>query len=109
MADLQAQGAPIEGEAGVGHRLAPSCDLPPVMFDREEVLALLVGGRLLQAAIALAAASRRAEARIRAILDDDAPSPAPTPFPAARPSSPPTPRCASVTRSSARRATPAAS
>ncbi len=74
VADLQAQGVPIEGEAGVGYRLASSYDLPPVMFDREEVLALLVGGRLVQAATdpALAAASRRAEAKIRAILDDAA-------------------------------------
>lgn len=74
VADLQAQGVPIEGEAGVGYRLSPSFDLPPVMFDREEVLALLVGGQLAQAFTdpVLAAAARRAEAKIRAILDDAA-------------------------------------
>ncbi|MDF2235500.1 YafY family protein [Albimonas sp. CAU 1670] len=72
VADLQAQGVPISGEAGVGYRLSPDFDLPPLMFDRHEVLALLVGGRLVQAVTdpALAAAARSAEAKIRAILDD---------------------------------------
>jgi len=72
IADLQAQGVPIAGEAGVGYRLSPDFDLPPLMFDRHEVLALLVGGRLVQAVTdpALAAAARSAEAKIRAILDD---------------------------------------
>ncbi|WP_339949331.1 YafY family protein [uncultured Albimonas sp.] len=72
IADLQAQGVPIAGEAGVGYRLSPDFDLPPLMFSRAEVMALLVGGRLAQAFTdpALAAAARSAEAKIRAILDD---------------------------------------
>ena len=74
VADLQAQGVPIDGEAGVGYRLSPGFDLPPVMFDRQEVMALLVGARMVEAFTdpGLAAAARRAEAKIRAILDETA-------------------------------------
>ena len=32
VADLQAQGVPIEGEAGVGYRMRAGFDLPPLMF-----------------------------------------------------------------------------
>ena len=38
--DLIAAGTPIDGEAGVGYRLQPGYDLPPLMFDREEIWAL---------------------------------------------------------------------
>ena len=31
VADLQAQGVPIEGEAGVGYRLGKGFELPPLM------------------------------------------------------------------------------
>lgn len=74
VADLQAQGVPIDGEAGVGYRLSPGFDLPPVMFDRHEVMALLVGARMVEAFTdpALGASARKAEAKIRAILDDPA-------------------------------------
>ena len=34
VADLQRQGVPIEGEAGVGYRLGRGFDLPPLMFTR---------------------------------------------------------------------------
>lgn len=74
IAALAASGVPIEGEAGVGYRLPRHFDLPPVMFDREEVLALIVGGQMVQALTdpGLADAARRAEAKVRAILDDRA-------------------------------------
>ncbi|MXU66421.1 helix-turn-helix transcriptional regulator [Oceanomicrobium pacificus] len=74
IADLMASGVPIRGEAGVGYRLDESYALPPVMFTREEVLALLVGGRMVQAFTdpELANAARSAEVKIRAILDDGA-------------------------------------
>ena len=46
VADLQAQGVPIEGEAGVGYRLGTGFDLPPLMLRREEAQALVAAVRL---------------------------------------------------------------
>ncbi|MBV2183002.1 MAG: HTH domain-containing protein, partial [Rhizobium sp.] len=46
IASLQAQGANIEGEAGVGYVLRPGYMLPPLMFSREEIEALVLGVRL---------------------------------------------------------------
>lgn len=69
---LRAAGAPIDGEAGVGFRLAPGWDMPPLMFDAEEVQALLVGLRMTRAFTddELARAAKRAEAKLRAVLDE---------------------------------------
>lgn len=39
--DLIASGTPIDGEAGVGYRMRPGYDLPPLMFDRDEIQALV--------------------------------------------------------------------
>jgi predicted DNA-binding transcriptional regulator YafY len=47
--DLSLSGVPIEGEAGVGYRLKHRIDLPPLTFDIDEVEALLVGTRMVQA------------------------------------------------------------
>ncbi len=71
--DIQAlvlSGVPIDGEAGVGYRLRKGFDLPPLMFEKDEVTALLVGSRMVQAWTdeALAEAARRAEAKILAVL-----------------------------------------
>lgn len=47
--DIQAlslSGVPVEGEAGVGYRLQRHFQLPPLMFDRQEVEALLLGARM---------------------------------------------------------------
>ena len=44
--DLIAAGTPIDGEAGVGYRLQPGYDLPPLMFDKEEIQALVLGARI---------------------------------------------------------------
>jgi predicted DNA-binding transcriptional regulator YafY len=44
--DLIEAGTPIDGEAGVGYRLRPGYDLPPLMFDREEIQALVLGARI---------------------------------------------------------------
>ena len=44
--DLIEAGTPIDGEAGVGYRLQPCYDLPPLMFDREEIQALVLGARI---------------------------------------------------------------
>ena len=45
IATLVKQGAPIEGEAGVGFILRPGFLLPPLMFRDEEIEALLLGSR----------------------------------------------------------------
>lgn len=71
--DMQAlilSGVPIDGEAGVGYRLRKGFDLPPLMFQPEEVTALLVGSRMVQAWTdpALAQAAKQAEAKILAVL-----------------------------------------
>src|SRR5579864_4728322 len=47
--DLQLAGQPIEGEAGVGYTLRREFDLPPLMFTPEELTALVLGARLVQA------------------------------------------------------------
>ena len=43
---LQRAGTPIDGEAGVGYRLRPEYDLPPLMFTRDEIQALVIGARI---------------------------------------------------------------
>lgn len=48
VADLQAQGVPIEGEAGVGYRMRAGYSLPPLMFTPAEAQALAVAVRLSQ-------------------------------------------------------------
>ena len=45
VADLMAQGAPIEGEAGVGYILRPGLFLPPLMLAEDEVEAVMLGLR----------------------------------------------------------------
>ena len=47
--DLQLSGMPIEGEAGVGYTLRRDMDLPPLMFTRGELTALVLGARLVRA------------------------------------------------------------
>jgi len=47
--DLIASGVPIEGEAGVGYMLPRGFDLPPLMFDEDEIEALVLGARMVQA------------------------------------------------------------
>ncbi|MEO0914625.1 MAG: YafY family protein [Pseudomonadota bacterium] len=74
IADLMASGVPITGEAGVGYRLDASFELPPIMFTRTEVLALLTGTAMVRAFTdpGMAEAAEAADAKIRAILDDPA-------------------------------------
>lgn len=72
IADLLASGVPIEGEAGVGYALRRGYDLPPLMFDKEEILALALGARIVQswADNKLAAAAERALERIQLVLPE---------------------------------------
>ncbi len=48
IADLQHQGVPIEGEAGLGYRLGSGFELPPLMFSQDEARALVAAARLAQ-------------------------------------------------------------
>ena len=47
--DLVDNGTPIEGEAGIGYSLRSGYDLPPLMFDPEEIEALVLGARVVAA------------------------------------------------------------
>jgi len=69
VADLSASGVPIAGEAGIGYRLR-GFELPPLMFDRDEVEALALGARAAEAwgDAGLAGAARSALAKIEAVL-----------------------------------------
>lgn len=71
IATLQAQGAQIEGEAGLGYVLKPGFTLPPLMFSADEVEALVLGSRWVAGRAddeVLAAAARHALAKISAVL-----------------------------------------
>jgi predicted DNA-binding transcriptional regulator YafY len=48
IADLQARGVPIDGEAGVGYRMQPGYTLPPLMFTSAEAQALVAAVRMAQ-------------------------------------------------------------
>jgi predicted DNA-binding transcriptional regulator YafY len=70
---LRAQGAPIDGEAGVGYVLRPGFMLPPLMFSEEEIEALVLGSRWVseRADGLLGKAARNVLAKIGAVLPDD--------------------------------------
>jgi predicted DNA-binding transcriptional regulator YafY len=74
VADLQASGVPIDGAAGVGYILRPGHDLPPLMFTRDELVALVAGARLAKAwgGTTMAAAAEEALIKIAAVLPPDA-------------------------------------
>jgi predicted DNA-binding transcriptional regulator YafY len=71
--DLVISGVPIEGEAGVGYMLRKGFDLPPLMFTRDEVEALVLGTRVVSswADAGLGKAAEAALDRIAAALPDD--------------------------------------
>lgn len=73
IATLQAQGAAIEGEAGVGYVLRPGYTLPPLMFTPEEIEALVLGSRWVaeHGDPMLAEAARDALAKIAAVMPPD--------------------------------------
>jgi predicted DNA-binding transcriptional regulator YafY len=68
--DLQLSGVPILGEAGVGYALPRGFDLPPLMFTEDELEALVLGARVVQAwgGGALAEAAADALAKIESVL-----------------------------------------
>jgi predicted DNA-binding transcriptional regulator YafY len=74
VADLQVQGVPLEGEAGVGYRLGAGFDLPPMMFTQDEAKALVASVRMAQAWMdpALAQSAQDALGKILSVLPVDA-------------------------------------
>jgi predicted DNA-binding transcriptional regulator YafY len=70
--DLIGSGVPIEGEAGVGYMLRRGFDLPPLMFSRSEIEAMVLGARFVTswADPGLARAAEDALARVEAVLPD---------------------------------------
>lgn len=72
IADLQGTGVPIEGEAGVGYVMQEGYDLPPLMFTRDETVALVAGARLIRAwgGATMARAAEEALIKIAAVLPD---------------------------------------
>ncbi len=68
--DLATTGTPIEGEAGVGYRLRGGMDLPPMQFELEEIEAIVLGARMVEAwsGPQLGAAAASALAKIASAL-----------------------------------------
>lgn len=74
MATLQAMGAPVRGEAGLGYQLERGYFLPPLRFDADELEAVMLGLRLVAARgdSSLLAAAERASGKIGATAAGDA-------------------------------------
>ena len=72
IAALIGSGVPIEGEAGVGYVLRDGYDLPPLMFDEDEIEALVLGARIVEgwADCGLANGASRLLAKIQDVLPD---------------------------------------
>jgi predicted DNA-binding transcriptional regulator YafY len=72
VADLEASGVPVDGEAGVGYRLRKGYELPPLTFDAEEIEALVTGARMVRswADAELGDAARRALVKVEAVLPE---------------------------------------
>ncbi|WP_407910323.1 helix-turn-helix transcriptional regulator [Lysobacter claricitrinus] len=72
VADLQRSGVPIEGEAGVGYVLRHGADIPPLMFDEDEIEAVVVGIRFARAFAGnrLSDSAARALVKIEASIPD---------------------------------------
>ena len=70
LSELAAQGAPIQGEAGIGYVLRPGLFLPPLMLTEDETEAVLLGLRYVdqRGDEVLTKAAANAQAKILAIL-----------------------------------------
>ena len=70
IAVLQGQGVPVEGAAGLGYALGSGFSLPPLMFDEDEIDALVLGLRLVEQRLPdmLGDKARGALAKIEAVL-----------------------------------------
>lgn len=74
VADLIGSGVPIEGEAGVGYVMRAGYDMPPLMFNSEEIVALVAGARMIRAwgGAQMAAAAEEVLVKIEAVLPEEA-------------------------------------
>ena len=74
IADLQHQGVPVDGAAGVGYRLGAGFDLPPMMFTQDEAKALVAAVRMAQVWLdpALSIATQDALGKILSVLPAEA-------------------------------------
>ncbi|WP_133487259.1 helix-turn-helix transcriptional regulator [Aliiroseovarius marinus] len=72
IADLIGSGVPVEGEAGVGYVMRAGYDMPPLMFTRDEIMAVIAGTHLIErmGGAAMATAAREALIKIRAVLPE---------------------------------------
>lgn len=70
IADLALSGVPVEGEAGVGYLMRGNYQIPPLMFDADEITALVLGARMARgwADEELGRAAERALMKIEAVL-----------------------------------------
>lgn len=74
IATLQAQGADIQGEPGLGYVLRPGFTLPPLMFSADEIEAIVLGSRWVATRAddeRLSASARQAMSKILAVLPDE--------------------------------------
>ena len=72
VATLQARRVPIEGAPGLGYLLRRGFELPPLMFTREEIEAILVGARLLRRTgdVGLQDAAARVLSKVEVVLPE---------------------------------------
>lgn len=72
IADLQSSGVPIDGEAGIGYIMRSGFDLPPLMFTRDEIVALVTGARMVKAwgGTAMIQSAEEALIKIEAVLPE---------------------------------------
>lgn len=70
VASLIGNGVPVIGEAGIGYVLGDGFDLPPLMFNADELEALMLGARLVEARgdHALSRAATDAVTKIAAVV-----------------------------------------
>lgn len=70
--DLALSGVPIEGEAGVGYCLRRGYQMPPLMFDEQELQALVFGADVAKSwgDVAMGQAADRILAKIDAVLPE---------------------------------------
>ncbi len=64
---------PIDGAAGVGYLMRSGYDLPPLMFTRAEIAALVAGARMMRSfgGAEMALAAEEALVKIETVLPDD--------------------------------------
>ena len=74
IADLQAMGAPIRGEGGVGYVIEPGYFMPSLRLDEDELSALALGVRLVAARAdpGMSEAARRAAAKLASAVGENA-------------------------------------